>query len=347
MSGAIARTIVWNAPTTSRASTSAGTSSSTAATVSVSALVKRSRPVVSHRARVSCRWYTLQPFDLGLLRPPTSRRPFPDHGAAIPGSPVLSPCAKARSRCGCQHPTGIEPGQIGVERALSDPEDVGTLAAQNRTHHLTAVAQALADPADWNACLGERADGRIRLLPPQVSLVLDALSCSEQRRINRGCADDLANLSHRPAHGIEEASAGILHEVPTVGDLDGLRQSTGDGLAISTPRSRATIRIAPFIFSQVCAVGLLAVGQERYDAAAFEIADEGTVAVVAPPGEVVDADDVEQIGVCRRRRRITRRSVSRLTAASGAERGLHRADHRVRARDDGRSAPAAKCVVRR
>jgi len=52
LSGAIARTIVWNAPTTSRASTSAGTPSSTAATVSVSALVKRSRPVVSHRARV-------------------------------------------------------------------------------------------------------------------------------------------------------------------------------------------------------------------------------------------------------------------------------------------------------
>ena len=45
---------------------------------------------------------------------------------------------------------------------------------------------------------------------------------------------------------------------------------------------------------------MLAVGQERYDAAAFEIADEGAVAVVAPPSAVVDADDAEWIGVCRR-----------------------------------------------
>lgn len=46
--------------------------------------------------------------------------------------------------------------------------------------------------------------------------------------------------------------------------------------------------------------GLLAVWQERDDAAAFEIADQGAVAVIAPPGEVVDADDAERIGPCGR-----------------------------------------------
>lgn len=67
------------------------------------------------------------------------------------------------------------------------------------------VTQALSDPADLNACLSERADAGVRLLPPQISLVLDPLGRNEQRRVDRGRADDLANLSHRSSHSLEEA----------------------------------------------------------------------------------------------------------------------------------------------
>lgn len=60
---------------------------------------------------------------------------------------------------------------------------------------------------------------------------------------------------------------------------------------------------------------LLAVRQERHDAAAFEIADQGAVVVVASPGEVAHADDAERIGLLIALRRMTRRSVSRLTGS--------------------------------
>jgi len=42
------------------------------------------------------------------------------------------------------------------------------------------VTQALADLADRNACFGKRADAGVRLHPPQISLVLDALGRGEQ-----------------------------------------------------------------------------------------------------------------------------------------------------------------------
>jgi hypothetical protein len=130
--------------------------------------------------------------------------------------------------------------------------------------------------------------------------VSDALGCGEQPRIDRGRADDLANLSHRPAHGVEEATAGILHEVPPVGDLDSLRQSSGDRLAVSAPSVAGDDLDRGILLQQHLRGRRLAVREERYDTAAFEIADQGAVAVVAAPGEVVDADDAARIGACGR-----------------------------------------------
>lgn len=43
-----------------------------------------------------------------------------------------------------------------------------------------------------------------------------------------------ADLSHRRPHGIEEGTAGILHQVPPVGDLGRVGQGFGHGKRIPT-----------------------------------------------------------------------------------------------------------------
>ena len=68
--------------------------------------------------------------------------------------------------------------------------------------------------------------------------------------------------------------------MPPVGDLDSLRQGAGDSLAISAPTVTGVDLDRSILLQPRLRAGLLAVRQERYDAAALEIADESAVAVV-------------------------------------------------------------------
>ena len=46
-------------------------------------------------------------------------------------------------------------------------------------------------------------------------------------------ADRSADLAHRLAHGVEESMTGVLHQIPTIGDLDCLWKRLGGGQRIT------------------------------------------------------------------------------------------------------------------
>ena len=79
------------------------------------------------------------------------------------------------------------------------------------------------DLLDRGSILGARKNGGVRILPPQISLVLNALGGGEQVGIDGRRADCGADLTHRFAHGVEEGVAGVLHQMPAIGDLRRLR----------------------------------------------------------------------------------------------------------------------------
>jgi len=47
------------------------------------------------------------------------------------------------------------------------------------------------------------------------ALILDALGLGEQLGLDAGSPEHSANPAHGLAHGVEESSAGVLHEVPS------------------------------------------------------------------------------------------------------------------------------------
>src|SRR5579863_2110983 len=85
-----------------------------------------------------------------------------------------------------------------------------------------------------NARLGLFEDCHVGVLSPKIALVLDALGGGQQVGIYGGGADRDADLAHGFAYRIEEGVAGILHEMPTVSDLDGVRERLGRSKGVTT-----------------------------------------------------------------------------------------------------------------
>ena len=81
--------------------------------------------------------------------------------------------------------------------------------------------------------LSPRENGGVRVFPPQISLILNALGGGEQIWVDGRRADRGADLTHRFADGVEEGMAGVLHQMPAIGDLHRLRQRLGGGQRIS------------------------------------------------------------------------------------------------------------------
>ena len=75
-----------------------------------------------------------------------------------------------------------------------------------------------------DARLGLFEDCRVRILSPKIALVLDALGDGQQVGIYGGGADRGADLAHGFANRVEEGVARVLHEMPTVSDLVGVRE---------------------------------------------------------------------------------------------------------------------------
>jgi hypothetical protein len=119
---------------------------------------------------------------------------------------------------------------------------------------------------------------------------LEVLRGRQQLRINRCRPNCVADLPHRFAHGIDEGAAGIFHQVPAIRDLDGLRQRFRDGPAV-TAAAVASNYCNLLLPLKPCLRGRrLAVWQQSNRLAPFEIADDRSVPLIAPPRPVINAD---------------------------------------------------------
>jgi hypothetical protein len=123
-----------------------------------------------------------------------------------------------------------------------------------------------------------------------------AFGAGEQVRVDRRGADHAADLPHRFAHGVEERLGGVVHEMPAIGDLNGAGQRLGNGLAVAAATIARHDGDLGMSAQPVLSCRPLPIRKKRDRPAPLEIADNGPVTMVPPPGEVVDADHRERIG---------------------------------------------------
>jgi len=67
----------------------------------------------------------------------------------------------------------------------------------------------------------------------QRAQIEQALGGGQQGRIDDGGAERHPDGPHRPAHRLQESRAGVLHQMPAIGNLHGLRCRSGRGLTIA------------------------------------------------------------------------------------------------------------------
>ncbi len=152
------------------------------------------------------------------------------------------------------------------------------------------VTCPLDDLLDREPLLPERQDRDVGPFAAQAAFALKAFSAREQVRVDRRRADHPADLPHRLAYGVEERLGGVVHEMPTIGDLDCVGKRLGDGLAVSAAAIARHDRDVGMAAQPVLRRCLLAVSQKRDRPAALEVANGRAVAMIPPPGEVADAD---------------------------------------------------------
>jgi len=133
-------------------------------------------------------------------------------------------------------------------------------------------------------------------LPSEVAFILEAFGTGEELGIHDRCAEGGADRLHRFGHRLEEGAAGILHQMPTVGDLDRVGRCPCCCFAIATT-SLAGDHANAGMGSEPRGDGRdLAVGQQLHDPVPFQIADDRAVAMVAAERPVIDADHGQGIG---------------------------------------------------
>jgi hypothetical protein len=119
------------------------------------------------------------------------------------------------------------------ERTLAHSEYIRSLTSQHLADEAPAMSRKPYDLLYGDARLSLSEDCRVGILTPEIALVLDALCGGQQGRIYGGGADRDANLAHGFADRIEEGVAGVLHQMPTVSDLGGVRERLGHSKGIT------------------------------------------------------------------------------------------------------------------
>lgn len=130
----------------------------------------------------------------------------------------------------------------------------------------------------------------------QIALVLEAFGGCKQFEIDRRRADDDAYLAHRFADGIKEGPTGVLHQMPAVGDLHRVRQGLCCRLAISAATIAGDDRNRGMSSEPGLSGRGFTIRQQGDYPVPFQAADDAGVSVIAPPGPIIDADDLESIG---------------------------------------------------
>ena len=184
---------------------------------------------------------------------------------------------------------------MAVERALTSPEDIVLAAAADLADKFTAVARPTDDLLERHSVPDERQIAALGVLAPQIALISQPFRTGQQLRVDRRRADRGTDHTHGAAHRVKEGCARVLHQVPAVCDLDGIRQRLVRGLAIP---AAAIARHDPDRWElgkpslHRC---LLTVGQQRHDPPPLQIADDCSVAIVPAEGPVIDARNDQRL----------------------------------------------------
>jgi hypothetical protein len=121
---------------------------------------------------------------------------------------------------------------MGFERIRPASKHVAAATAHDLAYQFAAAAGEAHDLLDRRAGLGKRANHAIGLLPPQVALMLQAFGVGQQRRVNDGAAKRRADGSHRSPYRFQKCGAGVLHQMPAIGNLHGLGCRSGRSLTV-------------------------------------------------------------------------------------------------------------------
>jgi hypothetical protein len=153
------------------------------------------------------------------------------------------------------------------------------------------MSGAAHDLLDRGPVLGHSENGGVGLFSAEVTFILDTLGSGEQAGIDRCGADRGTDLPHGLANGIEKGTTGVLHEMPTVGDLCGIRQRPGRSQRIATAAISRDNGDLWLTGEPRLRCSRLAVWQQCDRLASFKVANDRSVALVSPPRPVVDPHD--------------------------------------------------------
>ena len=98
------------------------------------------------------------------------------------------------------------------------------------------------------------------------------------------------------AYDVQKGRTGVFEKMPSVGDLDGLGNAFRRHLTITTAAVAADGLDPRMVFEPGRHRPDVSVVQQVDDLAPFEIADDRAVAMPAPPGKVIEADDIRGRG---------------------------------------------------
>ena len=177
-----------------------------------------------------------------------------------------------------------------LEQARPGTEGLGATAPHDVAHDLSCAPGAADNLLDRHTRLMELQHGSVGrdALPP--AFILRPFRRCQDRGINRLTADRLADVGHRATHRCEERRAGVLHQMPAVGDLPCLRPALYRRRAVAT----TTVTSDEFDRGPRRQPGLhcrhLTVGKHIDDPPPLEIADDRAIAMALAPCPVVDAD---------------------------------------------------------
>jgi hypothetical protein len=132
-----------------------------------------------------------------------------------------APLCRPFAHCRSNH------GRPRFERCFARSEYVASFATQNAPNHTPAVAGTPHDVLYGEALVAEAKNRSVDVRAVQISFILQAFSGGQQFGIFGHRTNCAADLPHRPADCIEESAGCILHQMPTVGDLNRVREGFG------------------------------------------------------------------------------------------------------------------------
>ena len=128
-------------------------------------------------------------------------------------------------------------------------------------------------------------------LTTQESVILAPLGARQQVRVDRSSSKRPTDRAHTLLYCLEEGGTRVLHQMPTVCNLDRFRACARDGMTVArTPiagdDADTGVACQPCLYCR-----RMPVRQEIDDTATLEVADYGAITLAPLPCEVIDADD--------------------------------------------------------